>query len=77
MQVTTSIDIEILMPPGYLIGPVAGFHIKGNINKDGEKIYHIPNSRCYRSTKIDIENGERWFRTEEEAFSFGWRSPRR
>jgi micrococcal nuclease len=47
--------------------------IKGNISSSGEKIYHMPGQRYYEKTKIDEERGERWFCTEEEAISAGWR----
>lgn len=49
--------------------------IKGNINGKGEKIYHCPNWRDYDKTGIDINAGERWFCTESEAQSAGWRAP--
>lgn len=53
-----------------------GCNIKGNINGDGAKIYHIPDSSSYRSTEIDESRGERWFCTESEARAAGWRPPR-
>ena len=53
-----------------------GCYIKGNINGDGEKIYHVPGSSSYRSTEIDSSRGERWFCTESEARRAGWRAPR-
>lgn len=49
--------------------------IKGNINSKGEKIYHIPGSSSYASTKIDTKAGERWFCTEYDALRAGWHSP--
>jgi endonuclease YncB( thermonuclease family) len=47
--------------------------IKGNINAGGEKIYHLPGSSWYNRTKIDILKGERWFCSEAEAQTAGWR----
>jgi endonuclease YncB( thermonuclease family) len=50
--------------------------IKGNINRDGERIYHTPwGSRSYDRTKIDTAKGERWFCDEAEAVAAGWRIP--
>lgn len=49
--------------------------IKGNINSKGKKIYHVPGSPSYESTKIDTTNGERWFCTEYEAQAAGWSAP--
>lgn len=47
--------------------------IKGNVSSSGEKIYHMPVQRYYARTKIEENKGERWFCTEEEAQSAGWR----
>ncbi|KKS14312.1 hypothetical protein A2617_03910 [Candidatus Daviesbacteria bacterium RIFOXYD1_FULL_41_10] len=47
--------------------------IKGNISSSGEKIYHMPGQQYYTKTKIDEGAGERWFCSEEEAISSGWR----
>jgi endonuclease YncB( thermonuclease family) len=51
--------------------------IKGNINRKGDRIHHVPGSRWYRATKIDESRGERWFCTEDEAVAAGRRAPRR
>jgi len=50
--------------------------IKGNISRDGERIYHLPGTPTYEDTIIRIEDGERWFCTEQEAIDAGWRAPR-
>ncbi len=47
--------------------------IKGNISKSGERIYHMPGQRWYSKTKINAAAGERWFCSEDEARSAGWR----
>ncbi|MGH7927549.1 MAG: thermonuclease family protein, partial [Candidatus Binatia bacterium] len=47
--------------------------ILGNINADGEKIYHLPGCGSYSKTKIEPEKGERVFCTESEAAAAGWR----
>lgn len=49
--------------------------IKGNISSKGAKIYHLPGSSSYNSTKIDTKAGERWFCTEAEALAAGWHAP--
>ena len=54
----------------------AGCSIKGNINSEGERIYHVPDSPSYDNTEVDETKGERWFRTEGEARAAGWRPPR-
>ena len=40
-------------------GPVSSCRIKGNINRDGERIYHVPGSRYYEQTRINKSKGER------------------
>lgn len=54
-----------------------GCAIKGNINSKGQRIYHLPGSRSYGDTRINLGRGERWFCSEEEARDAGWRAPRR
>ena len=54
-------------------GSSADCLIKGNISADGERIYHVPGGEWYEKTKIDIVRGERWFCSEEDARSAGWR----
>src|SRR5699024_6067218 len=48
--------------------------IKGNINENGEKIYHLPGGEYYDKTIITPETGEQYFETEEEAIAAGFRA---
>ncbi|HEX6980231.1 MAG TPA: thermonuclease family protein [Alphaproteobacteria bacterium] len=50
-----------------------GCRIKGNINRRGERIYHVPGGRYYDRTRVDESQGERWFCSEAEARAAGWR----
>lgn len=50
--------------------------IKGNITASGQ-IYHLPGQRDYERTGINLAKGERWFCSESEARSAGWRKARR
>ena len=50
--------------------------IKGNINAEGERIYHLPGQRFYGVTRINEAAGQRWFCTEAEARAAGWRPAR-
>lgn len=47
--------------------------IKGNISSTNEKIYHLIGCGSYNQTKIDEGRGERWFCSEQEAVTAGWR----
>ncbi|MDP9630315.1 UNVERIFIED_ORG: hypothetical protein J2W85_002389 [Ensifer adhaerens] len=51
-----------------------GCPIKGNISENGH-IYHAPWSPWYKKTKINVDEGERWFCDEAEAIKAGWRAP--
>lgn len=46
--------------------------IKGNINKQGDKIYHLPGSPSYAETKAEV-----WFCTEKEAMEAGFRKAKK
>jgi phosphatidylserine/phosphatidylglycerophosphate/cardiolipin synthase-like enzyme len=50
-----------------------GCTIKGNVNRKGERIYHLPGGRDYDRVHMDKEVGERWFCSEAEAVAAGWR----
>src|SRR5262249_45477926 len=47
--------------------------IKGNISRNGERIYHMPDQRYYARIRMDSGGGRRWFCTAEEAEAAGWR----
>ena len=61
--------------PVPLAPPVAAEEclIKGNISREGERIFHVPGQRHYDETRIDLSAGERWFCSEQEARDAGWR----
>jgi endonuclease YncB( thermonuclease family) len=54
-----------------------GCKIKGNISRNGSRIYHVPGMVDYNKTRISPNKGERWFCSEEEAEAAGWRRARR
>ena len=57
---------------------VANCTIKGNVSIDsGARIYHMPGQYYYAQTKISPEYGERYFCSEAEARSAGWRRSKR
>lgn len=63
-------------PSAAVVPPQQDCVIKGNISKNG-KIYHVPGSSSYDKTQIAEARGERWFCTQEEARTAGWRPPLR
>jgi micrococcal nuclease len=46
---------------------------EGNVNRNGERIYHMEHQRFYPKIKMDKGGGRRWFCTPEEAEAAGWR----
>ncbi|WP_369914253.1 thermonuclease family protein [Xanthomonas sp. NCPPB 3005] len=55
----------------------SGCRIKGNISRQGKKIYHVPGQRDYERTSIDLSRGERMFCSSEEAARAGWQPAQR
>jgi hypothetical protein len=53
--------------------PWAECIIKGNVNQNGERIYHVPGQEFYDKIRMDVGKGMRWFCTPEEAEAAGWR----
>lgn len=51
--------------------------IKGNVNRQGECIYHLQGTRYYPLINMDLSKGKRWFCTEDEAKAAGCRAPLR
>lgn len=70
IYVSTPVLIPVPLPASSLN---TNCTIKGNISSSGEKIYHIRGCGSYNVTKIDEARGERWFCTEKEAVTTGWR----
>ena len=67
---------ELLAPASASEAPSPNCIIKGNVNRSGERIYHMPGSLNY--SKINMAApGKRWFCNEDEANAAGWRPARR
>ena len=69
----TAVPAPAASCPGGCTEHVAGCDIKGNVNSDGDKIYHRPGMSAYNNTKVKPEEGDRWFCTEAEAKAAGFR----
>ena len=54
-----------------------GCQIKGNISRQGKKIYHVPGQRDYARTRIDTSRGERMFCSPADAVRAGWQAAKR
>jgi len=73
LSVPVTAQAELLAPASSEGAPSPECTIKGNVNHDGERIYHLPGSLAYAKTRMDKGLGERWFCTETEAQAAGWR----
>jgi hypothetical protein len=65
----------LLEPVSAAAAPSPECVIKGNVNREGERIYRMPGSSSYDKINMHVE-GKRWFCTEEEAKAAGWRPVR-
>jgi endonuclease YncB( thermonuclease family) len=54
-------------------GPSRECVIKGNVNRKGERIYHLPGQLNYAQINMTKGLGEQWFCSEAEANAAGWR----
>jgi hypothetical protein len=62
------------VPPIFTRITKPGCVIKGNISiSNGNRNYHLPGMEDYDATVISPDKGERWFCTEAEAISQGWK----
>jgi len=53
-----------------------GCVIKGNLDKQDKRWYHLPYFRHYNQVEINLDHGDRWFCTEENAIEEGFEKAR-
>jgi hypothetical protein len=69
------ISLSVLLAPAE-VPPDPACTIKGNVNRKGDRIFHVPGQRDYE--RINMKPIEkRWFCSEEEALAAGWRKAQR
>ena len=56
--------------------PKVGCQVKGNYTARGHRWYHLPTFRHYNQTVVNLESGDQWFCTEEEAVEAGFEKAR-
>lgn len=62
----------IIVLPFIIFKIKEGDQVKGNITKNGEKIYYVKSHRLY--SKVQAEE---FFRSEKSAIKAGYRAPKR
>jgi hypothetical protein len=75
LSVPITAQAELLDPASSEGAPSPDCTIKGNINRDGDRVYHVPGQGSYGSINMS-KPGKRWFCSEEEAQASGWRKAR-
>jgi hypothetical protein len=63
---------QLLQPASAAEAPSPDCLIKGNVNREGERIYHMPGGLSYAKVNMGAPE-KRCFCTEEEAMAAGWR----
>lgn len=56
--------------------PEVGCLIKGNVDRLDQRWYHLPSFRHYAQTVVNLEHGDRWFCTEDQAQKAGFQRAR-
>jgi endonuclease YncB( thermonuclease family) len=73
ISVPIAAQSKLLAPASAAEAPSPDCIIKGNINRNGDRIYHMPGDSSYG--KIDMSAGRKhWFCSEDEAKAAGWRA---
>jgi endonuclease YncB( thermonuclease family) len=72
LTVPVNVQSMLLAPPSAMGAPSAECTIKGNVNRRGEHIYHMPGQAGYALVNMDTPK-KRWFCSPEEAEAAGWR----
>jgi endonuclease YncB( thermonuclease family) len=75
-SVPITAQAQLLEPASAAGAPSPNCLIKGNVNREGEHIYHMPGGVPYASVNMAAP-GKRWLCTEEEAKAAGWRPAKR
>jgi endonuclease YncB( thermonuclease family) len=72
LSVPLKAQTALLAPASSEGAPSAECVIKGNVNRNGERIFHVPGQIAYAHVNM-AGGGKRWFCSTEEAEAAGWR----
>lgn len=72
-SVPIAAQAALLAPSATEGAPSPECTIKGNMNRNGERIYDMPDQKFYARIRMDRGGGKRWFCTPEDAEAAGWR----
>jgi hypothetical protein len=72
LSVPVTAQAQLLAPASSIGAPSPECTIKGNVNRRGERIYHMPGQSHYAQVNM-ADPAKRWFCSEVEAEAAGWR----
>jgi len=72
LSVPVTVRAALLAPASSADAPDPACTIKGNVNRNGEHIFHVPGQVAYARVNM-AGGGKRWFCSAEEAEAAGWR----
>jgi endonuclease YncB( thermonuclease family) len=73
LSVPVTAQADLLAPASSVGAPSSECTIKGNVNRNGERIFHMPGQVAYARVNMTGQ-GKRWFCTPNEAIAAGWRA---
>jgi endonuclease YncB( thermonuclease family) len=76
LSVPVTAQAKLLAPASAATAPSPECIIKGNINRQGERIYHLPGQGSYAAINMQ-DPQKRWFCSEDDARAAGWRPAKR
>jgi hypothetical protein len=76
LSVPVAAQAKLLAPASSGSGPSPECIIKGNVNRQGERIYHMPGQGAYANVNME-DSRKRWFCSESGARAAGWRPAKR
>ena len=59
------------------LDPNKGCQIKGNLDRLGQRWYHLPEFRHYSQVIVNLKKGDQWFCTEAEVIKAGFKKARK
>jgi endonuclease YncB( thermonuclease family) len=76
LSVPITAQANLLIPASSATAPSSECIIKGNVNRQGERIYHLPGQAAYPVVNM-VDPRKRWFCSEDDARAAGWRPAKR
>jgi endonuclease YncB( thermonuclease family) len=76
LSVPVTAQAQLLAPASSATAPSPECTIKGNVNRRGDRVYHMPGQVAYAMINMQ-DPQKRWFCSEDEARAAGWRPARK